>query len=134
MKARLEYFNSLAAWDPIGNMRSIQKDYTINPILLENRIGQPEIAGYNVRCRAVIFTSASDNPLTSAPTILDGTDMAAIFRINCYDDSLTISLGERPYQINYNIMSARNEIEMHEIIVEFTIDRLEYSDYAIPTT
>ena len=55
MKAKLQWSTAGTTWYDIGTIRWItDKDYTLSPILIENRTGINEVTGYKVRCVASV--------------------------------------------------------------------------------
>jgi len=109
----------------VGTLRSRKrKAYTVDPIIGKNRIEQAEIVGFRVRATALA--------LTLHASFLD--EIQWYFRVKFPDDSLMIKLGQHYYTIDYDGLVVLNEIEYHQVDLDFTIDIDDYSDYSTPIT
>lgn len=108
----------------VGTLRSRKKGYQVKPIVQEDRNGNPQTVAYEVEVRALC--------LTLAATFLSGTQW--YFQVRFPTENKALTLGQHPYQVDYDGLINRNGIEYHEIRVAFNIGAGEYATYAVPAT
>ena len=105
-----------------GTLRSIKKDYIISPVIMENRAGEKEDVGYNIKVSAQLINQNAD--------IFDEEEW--FWRIKYANDLQMIKLGEHPYTKEFDSQLARNTVKYHKINISFHILFDEYEDYAVP--
>ena len=109
----------------VGTLRSRKrKSYTVEAIQGKNRIGQAELIGFRVRVTALALTLHAN--------FLDATEWW--FRVKYEDDSKMIKIGEHSFTLDYDGLVVLNEIEYHQVDLDFTIDVEDYYDYSTPIT
>ena len=104
-----------------GTLRSIKKGYIISPVTGENRAGEKEIVGFNVKVSAQLINQNTD--------IFDNQEW--FWRIKYEDDLHMIKFGEHPYTVEFDSQLARNTVKYHRINISFYIAYDEYEDYAV---
>jgi len=103
----------------VGTLRSIKKDFTIKPVVDDNRNGNPIPIAYEVEVRALCLVLDGD--------FLSGTEY--YFMIDFPVDFKASYLGLREYMIDYDGQITRNGIEYHEIRLFFHIAAADYGSY-----
>jgi hypothetical protein len=124
MKAILQYASASGGpYKNCGTIRSSKnQDYKVTALTDDNRLGEPETIGYEIKIQALILTLNTD--------FLDLDTW--YFRLVFPNDLEMILLGERKYIIDFDGLITRHGIVYHTISLNFNIDPDEYADYAVP--
>ena len=121
MKAKLQYYTS-GNWYDIGVIRfNDKKEYSINPILIENRLAVNEIAGYKIRCNCTVKELG--------PYFSMSYDEYAFRLVSLENVSLTLSLGTRKYNLSHEGSPGKISLEYVKIEIEFIIAASSFLTY-----
>jgi len=124
MRGYLQYCSTDdGTYKDAGTLRSVKKEYKVSPVIIENRAGEKETAGFNVNVSAQLITQNTD--------IFD--ELEWYWRIKFADDLKMIKLGEHPYTVEFDAQLSRNTVKYHRINISFYIPYDEYEDYAVTT-
>lgn len=121
MKAKLQHYY-ISGYVDIGTIRfNDKKEYSVTPILIENRNGINEISAYKVKC---VCTVKDLDPYFSL-----SSDEHQFQLISLEDISKTLSIGTRKYSISFDNAISKVSVKYCTITIEFIIPVSSYGSY-----
>ena len=121
MKATLQYYAN-AAWGVIGTITlNDKKQFSVTPILIENRLGINEVVAYKVKCACTVKDISS----YLTPSSIDEYP----FRLASLEAATYLALGTRKYDITYDQNISKVSMRYQTINIEFIITVANYATY-----